>query len=143
MDKKTGRGFISRKKLIHIIKVNSRKEKKLGSGFLKLLKKNFIKVSSKSLLKRARGYNCFQMAIYIQGNIKMENSMAKANIFGLMDLPTQENSQKATERVKENGFRASMMGICTQEATKKIKKKEKANTYGIKDACSKGSLKQT
>lgn len=65
MDKNTGRGFISRKKLIHIIKVNSRKEKKLGSGFLKLLKKNSIKVSSKSLLKRAQGYNCFQMATYI------------------------------------------------------------------------------
>lgn len=81
--------------------------------------------------------------ISTSGNTRTVNSMGRESTFGRMDLPTSEALWMETGKDRGNGYQARQREICILELIKKIKKKAKANTFGIRDAVLRGNSKQT
>ena len=70
----------------------------------------------------------------------MASSMAKENIFGLMDPAIKDSSWKASDKVKEAGSQPRTMEISTLELTKEIKRMDMEDMCGQMAACTKVDL---
>lgn len=76
-------------------------------------------------------WNFSTTEIIIKDNIKWEDSMERAGMFGKMEHPMMETSFKVEEKALEDGNQAEMSMIFILENTKMTKNQGKASIHGI------------
>lgn len=75
------------------------------------------------------------MEINIKVNIKMENSMVKENIPGLMDHVIRASLWRESGKAKAAGSQLKAMETYTSVPTKLTRKMDMEDMYGQMDAC--------